>query len=109
MSAVVTNEAVSELQLATGKPATALIKASQVMLGVGKKGSALSGRCPQLEGGMKVVEYPESADSSARHSLPIYSRRYSVLVKPHIDSLGSKVSAGSSAARFQDPIMQLTI
>jgi len=34
LSAVVTNEAVSELQLATGKPATALIKASQVIVGV---------------------------------------------------------------------------
>jgi len=34
ISAVVTNEAVSELQLASGKAATALIKASQVMLGV---------------------------------------------------------------------------
>jgi len=34
ISAVITNEAVSELQLASGKPATALIKASQVMLGV---------------------------------------------------------------------------
>jgi molybdate transport system regulatory protein len=34
VSAVVTNEAVSELQLASGKPATALIKASQVILGV---------------------------------------------------------------------------
>ncbi len=34
VSAVVTNEAVSELQLAAGKPATALIKASQVILGV---------------------------------------------------------------------------
>jgi molybdate transport system regulatory protein len=34
VSAVITNEAVSELQLATGKPATALIKASQVILGV---------------------------------------------------------------------------
>ena len=34
VSAVVTNEAVAELQLATGKPATALIKASQVILGV---------------------------------------------------------------------------
>jgi molybdate transport system regulatory protein len=32
--AVVTNEAVSELQLASGKPATALIKASQVVVGV---------------------------------------------------------------------------
>jgi len=34
VSAVVTNEAVAELQLASGKPATALIKASQVILGV---------------------------------------------------------------------------
>jgi len=34
ISAVVTNEAASELQLASGKAATALIKASQVMLGV---------------------------------------------------------------------------
>ena len=34
ISAVVTNEAVSELQLASGKPATALFKASQVILGV---------------------------------------------------------------------------
>jgi molybdate transport system regulatory protein len=34
VSAVVTNEAVSDLQLASGKPATALIKASQVILGV---------------------------------------------------------------------------
>ena len=34
VSAVVTNEAVSELQLASGKSATALIKASQVILGV---------------------------------------------------------------------------
>jgi molybdate transport system regulatory protein len=32
--AVVTNDAVSELQLASGKPATALIKASQVIVGV---------------------------------------------------------------------------
>jgi molybdate transport system regulatory protein len=34
VSAVVTNEAAAELQLASGKPATALIKASQVILGV---------------------------------------------------------------------------
>lgn len=34
ISAVVTNEAVSELQLASGKPATALFKASQVILAV---------------------------------------------------------------------------
>jgi molybdate transport system regulatory protein len=34
VSAVITNEAVSELQLTKGKPATALIKASQVILGV---------------------------------------------------------------------------
>jgi molybdate transport system regulatory protein len=34
ISAVITNEAVSELQLASGKPATALIKASQVIVGV---------------------------------------------------------------------------
>ena len=34
VSAVVTNEAVAELQLASGKAATALIKASQVILGV---------------------------------------------------------------------------
>ena len=35
VSAVVTNEAVTELQLAAGKQATALIKASQVILAVG--------------------------------------------------------------------------
>src|SRR5262245_6986424 len=34
ISAVVTNEAVSDLQLASGKPAKVLIKASQVILGV---------------------------------------------------------------------------
>jgi len=34
VSAVVTNEAVADLQLAAGKTATALIKASHVMLGV---------------------------------------------------------------------------
>ena len=34
ISAVVTNEAVAELQLASGKPATALIKASQVIVAV---------------------------------------------------------------------------
>ena len=34
ISAVVTNEAVSELQLAAGKSAIALIKASHVILGV---------------------------------------------------------------------------
>jgi molybdate transport system regulatory protein len=34
ISAVVTNEAVSELQLVSGKQATALIKASHVILGV---------------------------------------------------------------------------
>ncbi len=34
VSAIITNEAVSELQLASGKQATALIKASQVILAV---------------------------------------------------------------------------